>query len=103
MQYYAVPEHEMATDFPKVRPNFLRNYFFRRRKFREIFNINHYKVCTIENEKFHNHLTVDCNYVFIVDGRLQETITVNIHSFNFLEMSLDVKQQLLSLHKKKTK
>ena len=42
--------------FSQSMPKLFENYFFRRRKSREIFNINRYKVCKIE--KFHNHLTL---------------------------------------------
>jgi len=56
-----VPELELEPDFPRTRFHISRNQVYRKSKFRDVFNINHYKVCNIE--KFHTRITSQCKCV----------------------------------------
>jgi len=57
-----LPEHEMDSDFPKCKVHISRNQIYRRRKFRELFNVNHYKSCSVK--KFHVKPTDDCKCIY---------------------------------------
>ena len=57
-----VPESEMDSDFPRQTVHISRNRTFRQKKFKELFNINHYEVCTVD--KFHTQLTSQCRCIY---------------------------------------
>ena len=60
-----LPEFEMSMEFPKERVHISRNRTYRRNKFRELFNVNHYKSCTVE--KFHTTITPKCKCIFCLE------------------------------------
>jgi len=56
------PETEMEDDFPRKRPHISRNRYFRRKQFRDIFDVNHYQNCTLE--RFHTKKTDECKCLY---------------------------------------
>jgi len=54
-------EEEMSPDYPRERVFISRNKFYRKRTFRDLFMINHYKVCT--TVKFHTTLSDSCRCI----------------------------------------
>ena len=57
-----VPVSEMDPDFPTEKLHISRNRVYRKKKFCEIFNVHHYKICTIE--KFHINVTKKCKCIY---------------------------------------
>ena len=56
-----VPEIEMNPDFPRGKVHVSRNRHYRQKVFRELFDIDHYMMCSVE--KFHTHITSKCKCI----------------------------------------
>ena len=56
------PSTEMDDDFPRTMIHISRNKHYRRKNFRKIFNIEHYRTCSVT--KFHTKVTDACKCIY---------------------------------------